>query len=158
MELIIKFEKMRQHTEKELNELQENLDVYRSNLYSELRKLEKEKADVERRRRNVVRYEDFFQKQEQRLLVVATVATLFLLMGFAYVELGSAQFGNLLWLSTAGVLGLFLLINLVLYLLDRFGVKDRAMALLFRTLIHIVKSPLYLLRAIAPKFRSDIYK
>lgn len=154
MESLIELQKERERTEKELKELQGKLDAHRDHLYSELAKLNKEKADVERRRKHLELYEGYFRKQEQRLLVVGVVATLFLVMGFAYVELGTAQFGNLLWLSTAGVLGLFLLINLTMYLLDRLGVKEQVASLFLRVLIHIVKLPFYLLKAIWKLIKS----
>ena len=144
----VELQKNHQRTEKELEELQEKLDEYRDHLYSELKKLNQERAEFDRRDSDLKLRERYFRKQEQRLLVVAIVATLFLAMCFAYLELGTVQFGNLVWLSSAGVLGLFLILNLVLYLLDRFGVKKAVKEAALRTLIHLLKSPFYFLKII----------
>lgn len=144
----IELPRNRYQTREELEKLREELDQYRDNLYAELKKVNQGRADLEERLGRLTEQERYFRKQEQRLLVVATVATLFLMIWFAYLELGTAQFGNLVWLGAVGVLGLFLVLNLTLYLLDRFGVKEAVKEASLRMLVHLLKSPFYFLKIV----------
>lgn len=131
---------------KEIDKLREQLHENRDQLYAELRSVKREKEEVELKSQHVRRLRNYMKKQERRLLSSTTITIILLVMWVSYVELGNAQFGNVVWFSSAGILGLLLVSNLTLYILDRFDVKEDAKHVVSRGFVYMVMSPVYLVR------------
>ena len=147
----------RKRTEKELEEFKQRLYECRDHLYRDLKNLNKEEKEYEQRIRYLEHYENYFRNQERRLLLVAAIAFTFLLLWFLYFLFGGAELGEMIWVTSGGVLGVLLVTILIIYFLDKNGLKEQSERMILRVLYRLVMSPVYLSRilwfAVRKKFK-----
>lgn len=133
-------------TEEELEKFEQRLQKHRDHLYLGLKNLNKGEKEYEQRIRYLERHENYFRNQERRLLLVAIIALTLLLLWFLYLWFNGAELGEAIWIVSVGVLGILLITILVIYFLDKNGLKEQSEKIITRALFHLVMSPLYLFR------------
>jgi len=144
----------RRRTEKELEQYEERLQEQRSHLYLGLSNLNKDKEEYEKRIRYLERYEHYFWNQERRLLLSAVIAFTILLLWVFYLSFNGAELGETIWIVSTSVLSVLLVTTLIIYFLDKAGLKEQTERMILRSLFHIVMSPLYLLRLFWSKVKK----
>lgn len=140
-------------TEEELEKFEQRLHERRDHLYLSFKNLNKEKkecdqriTECDKRMRYLERHENYFQNQERRLLLMAVIAFTLLLLWFVYLLFNGAELGEMIWITSASVLGVLLVTILIIYFLDKNGLKEHSERMILRALFHLAMSPLYLLR------------
>jgi len=133
-------------TEKELEEFEQRLYGQRDHLYLDLRNFNKDKEDYDKRIRYLERYEGYFRNQERRLLLSSVIAFTLLLLWFIYFWFNGIELGNTIWITSTSILGVLLVTVLIIYFLDKIGLKVYSERIILRALYHLAMSPLYLLR------------
>lgn len=138
----------RKRTERELEEFEQRLQERCDHLYRDLKNLNKGKEEYEQRIRYLERHENYFRNQERRLLLVAAIALTLLLLWFLYLSFSGAELGEMIWITSVGVLGVLLATMLTIYFLEKAGLKEQSERMILRALFHLAMSPVYFLRMI----------